>query len=110
QTADLRLEPQHAPLRRARAQIPVAILAVVMRAERVAKEVEALVSAVPEHGLRLIEREPQPGQHLPRPCQSLGGSAAAQDDEVVGIGDDVGTVSLASSGAPPVLQEAVHVE
>src|SRR5262245_17695593 len=61
--ADLGLEPQDALLRRARAQIPVAILSVVVRAEAVAKEVEALAPGVPERRLLLVEAQPELGHH-----------------------------------------------
>ena len=101
---------QHALLRRARPEIPVAILAIAVRAERVAKEVEALAPSVANRGLRLVEGEPEPGHHLPRPRQGLGRVTAAEDDEVVGIGDDVGPIGDAPSARTPVLQEAVHVE
>ena len=93
----MRREPQHALLRRARPEIPVAILAIAVRAERVAKEVEALAPSIPNRGLRLVEGEPEPGHHLPRPRQSLGRVTAAEDDEVVGIGDDVGPIGVAPS-------------
>ena len=36
--------------------------------------------------------------------------SAAEDDEVVGVIDDVGAESLAASAATPMLQETVHVD
>ena len=48
--------------------------------------------------------------HRLRPRQRLGRTTAAEDDEVVGIGDDVGTERFAASGQTPVLQEPVHVD
>src|SRR5512147_458218 len=109
-SADLRLEPQHALLRRTRTQIPVAVLPVMVRTERVAEKVEALAPGVPDRGLRLVEGEPEPRHHRLRPRQSLGRAASAQDREVVGVGDHMGTIGLAAAGVPPVLQEAVHVQ
>ena len=50
----------------------MAILAIAVRAERIAKEVEALAPSIANRGLRLVEGEPEPGHHLPRPRQSLG--------------------------------------
>lgn len=58
------------------------IVAEQVRAERVAEEVEALAPGVPNRGLGLVEGEPEPGHHLPRPRQSLSGVAAAEDDMV----------------------------
>src|SRR4051794_38010669 len=110
EVADLGREPAHALLRRARPEVPVAILAVAVRAERVAEEVEALAPSIASRGLRLVEGEPEPGHHLPRPRQSLGRVTAAEDDEVVGIGDDAGPKGDAPSARTPMLQEAVHVE
>src|SRR3954465_15872022 len=46
EVADLAREPEHALLRRARPEVPGAILAIAVRAERVAEEVEALASSV----------------------------------------------------------------
>src|SRR3954462_10203536 len=66
------LEPLDTLLRRARAQIPMTILAEAMRSERVVKEVEALVSAISNRGLRLVERQSELRHHRPRPRQGLG--------------------------------------
>ena len=41
EVADLGREPEHALLRRARPELPVAVLAIAVRTERIAKEVEA---------------------------------------------------------------------
>src|SRR5712672_4571078 len=81
-----------------------------MRTERVAKEREALLTGVPQRGLGLVERQPELGHHRLRPRQGLRRTTAAEDDEVVGIGDDMGTECLAASGQTPVLQEPVHVD
>ena len=55
-------------------------------------------------------RQPELGHHRLRPRQCLGRTTAAEDDEVVGIGDDVGMERFAASGQTPVLQEPVHVD
>jgi hypothetical protein len=108
--AHLDLEPLHAFLRRTCAQIPMTILPVMVRAEAIAKEVEALVPGIPDYGLRLVEGKPELGHYQPRPRQCLIRKSAAEDDEVVGIGDDMSSVGFTSSSAPPVLEEAVHVD
>src|SRR6516162_323783 len=47
QAADRRLEPLHALLGRACTQIPFAVRLITMRAERVAKEIEAFLPGIP---------------------------------------------------------------
>ena len=108
--ADLGLEPPDAFLGRARAQIPMTILAMVIWSERVAKEVEVFLAGILQLGFHLVEREPELGHHRLRPRQRLGRMSAAEDDEVVGIGDDMSVERLAACGVPPMLQEAVHVQ
>jgi hypothetical protein len=97
-------------LGRRRAQIPITLLAVVIRSERVAKEVEVLLAGILQLGFHLVEREPEPGHHRFGPRQRLGRMSAAEDDEVVGIGDDMGAERLAACGLAPMLEEAVHVQ
>ena len=53
QIADLGLEPENALLRRARPEIPMAVLAIAVRAERIAKKVEGFAPGIPNRGLRL---------------------------------------------------------
>ena len=60
----------------------MAILAIAVRAERVAKEVERLAPGIPNRGLPLVEGESKLGHHLPRPRQRLPRGLAAEDDEV----------------------------
>src|SRR5947209_18607229 len=88
----------------------MAILAVAVWAERIAKKVEEFAAGIPNRGLRLVEGEPKLGHHLPRPRQRLCRRSAAEDDEVVGIGDDPGLVGLAPPRCTPMLQETVHVQ
>ncbi len=52
QLADLVLQALDAPLRRARPEIPVAVLAVAVRAERIAEEVEGFAAGIPQRRLR----------------------------------------------------------
>src|SRR5262249_22473450 len=82
----------------------------VVRAKRVAKEVEAFLTGIPQRGFRLVDRQPELGHYPLRPRQRLGRTTAAKDDEAVGIGDDMGTERLATTASTPVLQEPVHVD
>src|SRR5258707_14725819 len=88
----------------------MAILAIAVWAERIAKEVEGLAAGIPNRGLRLVEGEPKLGHPVTRPRQRLFRRTAAEDNEVVGIGDDPGLVGLAPSRRTPMLQEPVHVQ
>ena len=94
----------------ARPQIPVAILAKALRAEAIAQEVEALLAAIADAGLGLVQGQSQPGHHLPRPGQGLPRVSATEDDKVIGIVHHLGAEPCALPGDPPVLQKAVHVE
>ena len=82
----------------------------VLRPKCIAKEVEAFFPGILQRGLCLVECKLEPFHHLLRPRQRLSRVSAAEDDEVVGIGDDMGAERLAASGQPPMLQEAVHVQ
>src|SRR4029077_7554452 len=108
--ADLRLDPLYTLPRRAGAQIPMAVLPVVVRAERVTKEVKAFLAGILQRGLHLVERQPEFRHRRLRPRQRLGRVAAAEDDEVVGIGDDPRAERLGASGDAPVLEEPIHVD
>src|SRR5262249_44478395 len=81
-----------------------------MRAERVAKEREALLTGISQRGLGLVERQPKLGHHPLRPRQRLTRTTAAEDDEVVSVGDNVSTEGFATTTLTPVLQEPVHVD
>ena len=87
----------------------MAVLAVMVRAEAIAKEVEALAPGIPDRGLRFVEGEPELGHRPPRPRQRLGRMSAAENDEIVGVRDDLGLIGLSCLGAAPMLEEAVHV-
>ena len=41
---------------------------------------------------------------------TLGGTAATEDDEIVGVGDDMGSECFTAAADAPVLQEPVHVD
>jgi hypothetical protein len=72
---------------RTRAQTPMPILPVMVRAEAVTKEVEAFVPSITNHGLRLVEGKPQLVHYHPRPRQRLTRMTATEDDEVSGAGE-----------------------
>src|SRR5689334_25403577 len=78
--------------------------------KRISKKVEPFVPNVSDRGLCLVERQPQPVHHLSRPRLGLVRMSAAENDEVIGIGDDMGSIGCVPSALSPVLQEAVHVE
>ena len=96
--SDLQLEPSHALPGRARPQIPVAILAKALRAEAIAQEVEALLAAIADAGLGLVQGQSQPGHHLPRPGQGLPRVSATEDDKVIGIVHHLGAEPCALPG------------
>src|SRR5215510_5191028 len=111
QLADFRLEPLHARLGRARTPIPLAVTPVrIVRAERVAKERKALLTGILQRGLGLVDGKPELGHHRLCPRQRLSRTTATEDDEVVGIGNDMSLERLITSAQTPVLQETVHVD
>src|SRR3954454_3417167 len=91
-------------------QVPLAVPLVAMRSERISEKVEPLRPGVPQRGLHLIECQPELRHHRLCPCQSLRRIPLAEDDEVIGIVDDVRTERLAAAAASPMLEEAVHVD
>src|SRR3954454_21626394 len=78
--------------------------------QRISKKGEPLVPSVPDRGLCLVERQRQPVHHLFRPRLGLVRIPAAENDEVIGTGDDRGSIGCVTSALSPVLQKAVHVE
>src|SRR5262249_11140075 len=57
----------HALLRGARTHVDANFRVVgVVRAERVAKEVEAFLTGIPQRGFRLVDRQPELGHYLLR--------------------------------------------
>src|SRR5437867_6221832 len=107
---DLLLDPPHALLRRLCGQIPVAIFPVTLRPEGIAQEVERFPARIADTRLGLIEVQADGPHRPPRPRQSLRRVSQAEDDEVVGIGDDLSLVLSALSSLTPGPEEPVHVD
>jgi hypothetical protein len=61
-------------------------------------------------GLHLVERQPELRHHRRCPRQGLSRVSLAEDNEVIGIVDDVRTERLATAAVSPMLEEAVHVD
>src|SRR5262249_57379350 len=93
----------HTLLERARAQIPKAVRFVPVRSERVAQEVEAFLPSILQRGLGFVECQPKPPHHSLRPRQGLSRTSTAEDDEVVGIRDDVRSERFPPPPPPPPL-------
>src|SRR5215469_11262238 len=104
------LDACHRLLRRACPQIPMAILLVAMRPERVSQKVEALLTRLLDAGLRLIQGDPHPCYHLPRPIQCLCRFPATQNHEIIREIHDMSVKLLSPFGLPPTLQQTVHVQ
>src|ERR1700678_3506799 len=107
QVANLRLDPLYALLRGSGSQIPTAGLEKPFRSQGVAQEVEALRASIPHRGFRLVERQPELRHYRPRPRQSLLRACAAEDDEIVGVIDDMRAERFSASGQSPMLQKTV---
>src|SRR6516162_5915370 len=75
----------------------MAILLIAMRPERVTQKVEALLTRLLDAGLRLIQGDPHPCDHLPRPIQCLSRFPATENHEVVRVVYDM---SVKLTGAP----------
>src|ERR1700676_4362470 len=67
------------------------------RPQRVAEEVEAFHAGVLHRGLRFVEGEPEPGHRRSCPRQRLFCVTAAEDDEVIGVVDQMGAERHATS-------------
>ena len=80
-----------------------------MEAEGVAKEVEALFAGIFQRGLGLVDGQPELYHHRLCPSQRLRRATAAEDDEVIGVRDNVSAERFAASGQTPIFQEPVHV-
>src|SRR5215469_4291796 len=88
----------------------MAVLLVTMRPERVTQKVEALLTRLLDAGLRLIQGDAHPCDHLPRPIQRLGRFAATENHEIVRVVHDMSVKLLSPFGVPPALQQTVHVQ
>src|SRR5271167_615720 len=83
---------------------------VAMWPERVTQKMKALLACCFDAGLRFVQSKAEPRHHAARPIQCLPRMSAAENHEIVRIGDHLSAESLALSGDPPVLEESVHVE
>src|SRR5258708_35111450 len=88
----------------------MAILPKSMRPERISEKVKPLCTTPLDAGLRLVQRESDPGHHTPRPIQCLGRATATENHEIIRVGDHLGSEDLTPPGDPPVLQKTVHVQ
>jgi hypothetical protein len=61
-------------------------------------------------GFGLVDAQPDPAHHRRRPRQCLVRVSAAEDDEVVGVVDQMGAEYFVTSPQSPQLQETIHVE
>ena len=86
------------------------ILPIVVWPKRIAKKIEAFFSSVPDRGLVLVERQTKLGHHLPRELPRLFRVSAAEDDEVIGVGDDMRLIGSVPSARSPIFQEPIHVD
>ena len=81
-----------------------------MRPEAVSQKIKPLFPCLLDAGLRLVQRESNPGHHIPRPIQCPCRAAATEDHEIIGVVHNLGSENLTSPGDPPVLQKTVHVQ
>ena len=107
---DFRLHPLDTFLGWTCTQVPVAVPLVTMRTERVPEEVEALRSCVLHRGFPLVECQPELRHHRLCPRQRLSRASLTEDNEIIGIVDDVRTERLTAAAASPMLEKALHVD
>src|SRR5450755_2104256 len=100
----------NALLRRTRPEILVTILPKTMRPVAVSQKIKPLRAGLLDAGLRVVQRESNPGHHTPRPIQRLGRATATENQEIISVVDHLGSENLTPSGDPPVLQKTVHVQ
>ncbi len=60
------------------------------RRSHITEKVERLRPGLANGGLCLVQGQSHPCHYRPRPCQGLSRMSAAEDDKVIGVGDDVG--------------------
>src|SRR5215470_156089 len=97
-------------LRRTSSEIPMTIRLVAMWPERVTQKTKAFFARCPDASLRFIQSEAKSHHHAARPIQCLCRMPAAENHEIICVGDHLSAKSLALSGDPPVLEKAVHIE
>src|SRR5215471_653107 len=76
----------------------------------VTQKVEALLTRLLDAGLRLIQGDPHPCYHLPRPIQCLCRFTTTENHEIIRVVNDMGVKLLSPFGVPPTLQQTVHVQ
>lgn len=79
-----------------------------VRAESLAEGVEPFITGFLQRGIRLVGGNAARGHHAPR--LSLRRATAAEDHEVIGVGDYVGTIGLCPVLDTPKLQKAIDVQ
>jgi len=77
----------NALLRRTRPEIPLTSLSKTVRPEAVSQKIKPLCPCLLDAGLRLVQRESDPGHHTPRPIQCLRRAAATENHEVSSSGE-----------------------
>src|SRR5580693_1755102 len=88
----------------------MAALPETLRPETISEKVKLLSPRWLDASLRFVQRESDPGHHTPRPIQCLRRAAAAENHEIISVGDELGSENLTPPGDPPVLQKTVHVQ
>ena len=81
-----------------------------MWAERIAQKIKAFFARLLDAGLRFIQNKSQSCDYLTRPIQCLNRFPAAQDHEIVRIGDHMSLELLSPLGVPPTLQQTVDIQ
>jgi hypothetical protein len=107
--ADLAAEPLDLLRRRSRPDVGFARLRAT-QADRVTQEVKRLVGYFATPGLRLVDRQFQPGHHGPHRRHRLGGGAATTDHEVVRVVDDVSVEPALMPQHFPTEHETTHIQ
>ena len=110
QVTDFRLDPLHALPGWSCAKIPTTTLRKMAWSQRVAKKIEAFSPSIFHRGFRPVERQPECHHHCSCPRRRLLRMTAAENDEVIGIGNDMRMECFTASAQTPMLQESVHVD
>ena len=78
--------------------------------ERVAQEGERLASRIPQTRLLLVQGQSDLAHRPPRPLQGFLGVAAAEDDKVIRVVDELGAELLALPSLAPCPQVPMHLD
>ena len=65
-----------------------------MRREAVSQKIKPLSPCLLDAGLRLVQRESDPGHHTPRPIQCLGRATATENHEIIRVVDHASPETL----------------